>query len=192
MAFAPASFATPSALAFLADETLFPLEIGAVAVDLSAARLRRTSRQAPLPFGFTFAGHRFEAQAIQRDGIVIVDCAAAICRLPYSIEDRPRRIALSRVLTGLAGSGLRSELTDDQLVRVGIRIRFDSPATADRIVAAVVAHLLPVAGWLDLLAEIGSQSEQSLPPTRSARSEAAESAADSSASDLGAGLAPPW
>jgi|HubBroStandDraft_6_1064221.scaffolds.fasta_scaffold1295721_1 hypothetical protein len=185
MAFAPAMLGMPSALAFLADETLFPLEIGAVAVDLSAARLRRTARSAPMPFGFTFAGHRFEAMATQEAGLVVVDCAAAICRLPYSIEDRPRRIALSRVLNSLAGSGLRSELTDEQIVRVGIRIRFDSPATADRIVAAVVAHFLPVAGWLDLLAEIGSRPR--LPSAASAICEA-----DEPASDSGAGLETPW
>jgi hypothetical protein len=187
MALAPGTIATPSALAFLADETLFPLEIGAVAVDLSAARLRRTSRSTPIPFGFTFAGHSFEAQATQYDGVVIVDCAAAVCRLPYSIEDRPRRIALSRVLNSLAGSGLRSELTDDQIVRVGIRIRFDSPATADRIVAAVVAHLLPVTGWLDLIADIGSHPDLRLPPARSALFDA-----DRSVSDSGTGLAAPW
>lgn len=184
MAVAPATLATPSALAFLADETLFPLEIGAVAVDLSVARLRRTARSAPMPFSFSFAGHRFEAMATQEDGLVVVDCAATICRLPYSIEDRPRRIALSHVLNGLPGSGLRFELTDGQIVRVGLRIRFDLPATADRIVAAVVAHLLPVAGWLDLLAEIGLPARPRVPPAPSALSEG-----DEIASNSGTGLA---
>jgi hypothetical protein len=154
MAAEPLPTETPSALAFLADEDLFPLEVGAVAVDLPAGRLRRADLQAPISFGFSFSGHAFEAQAIQSDGKTIIDCAAMICRLPYSIEDRIRRAELSRVLTALAGSGLRWEISKDQVVRVGLRIRIETPATANRIVAALVEHLLPVKGWLELLVEI--------------------------------------
>jgi hypothetical protein len=154
MALQAPSTATMSALAFLADEDLFPLELGAVAVDLPAGRLRRTDRRAPIPFGFSYCGHAFEAEAVQTNGTLIVDCAAMICRLPYSIEDRPRRAELSRVLAALAGTGLRWEISDDQIVRVGLRLRLDPPATADRIVAALVEHLLPIKGWLALLIEI--------------------------------------
>jgi len=154
MAAEPHYTETSSALAFLADEDLFPLEVGVVAVDLPAGRLRRTDLRAPIPFGFSFSGHAFEAQAVQTNGTTVIDCAAVICRLPYSIEDRARRAELSRVLTGLAGTGLRSEISKDQVVRVGLRMRIESPATANRIVAALVEHLLPVKGWLELLIEI--------------------------------------
>jgi hypothetical protein len=154
MAAEPLTTESSSALAFLADEDLFPLEVGAVAVDLPAGKLRRTDLQKPIPFGFSFSGHAFEAQATQANGTTVIDCAAMICRLPYSIEDRLRRAELSRVLTALAGSGLRWEISKDQIVRVGLRIRMDSPATANLIVAALVEHLLPVKGWLELLVEI--------------------------------------
>jgi len=154
MAAEPLSTETSSALAFLADEDLFPLEVGAVSVDLSSNRLRRADLLSPISFGFSFSGHAFEAQAVQTNGVVVVDCAAVICRLPYSIEDRTRRGELSRVLTGLAGSGLRWEISKDQVVRVGLRIRIEPPATANRIVVALVEHLLPVKGWLELLVEI--------------------------------------
>lgn len=154
MADSPVSTETPSALAFLQDEDLFPLEIGAVAVDASSGRLQRTQHRPPKPFGFSFSGHAFEAQATQTDGTAVVDCAAVIGRLPYSIEDRTRRNELSRVLTALGGSGLRFEVTNDQVIRVGLRICLDAPVTAERIVAALVEHLLPVRGWLELLTEI--------------------------------------
>jgi hypothetical protein len=154
MALAAPSTETMSALAFLADEDLFPLEVGAVAVDLPAGRLRRADQRTPIPFGFSFCGHAFEAEAVQSNGTLIVDCAAVICRLPYSIEDRPRRAELSRVLAALAGTGLRWEISADQVVRVGLSLRLDPPAMADRIVAALVEHLLPVKGWLELLMEI--------------------------------------
>jgi hypothetical protein len=154
MAAEPQSTETASALAFLADEDLFPLDVGAVSVDLLTNRMRRADPQSPMPFGFGFSGHAFEAQAVQNNGVVIVDCAAVICRLPYSIEDRTRRSELSRVLTGLAGTGLRWEISKDQVVRVGLRIRIEPPATANRIVVALVEHLLPVKGWLELLVEI--------------------------------------
>jgi|GEM_PF-4070902 hypothetical protein len=154
MALSSPSTETASALAFLADQDLFPLEIGAVGVDLSAGRLRRTDLLAPIPFGFSYCGHAFEARATQNDGTVILDCAAVIGRLPYSIEDRAGRAELSRVLGGLAGTGLRWEIAGDQIVRIGLRIRFASPATADRIVVALVEQLLPVKGWLELLIEI--------------------------------------
>jgi hypothetical protein len=161
MAAEPLPTQTSSALAFLADEDLFPLEVGAVAVDLSAGRLRRAEPQAPVPFGFSFSGHAFEAQAVQSNGTTVIDCAAVICRLPYSIEDRIRRAELSRVLTALAGTGLRSEISKDQVVRVGLRIRIEAPATANRIVAALVEHLLPVKGWLELLVEIARRPKTS-------------------------------
>jgi hypothetical protein len=154
MAHAPPSTGTNSALSFLADQDLFPLEVGGIAVDLPAGRLRRADRPVPVPFGFSFCGHAFEAEAVQTDGSVAVDCAAMICRMPYSIEDRARRTELSRVLAGLSGTGLRWELSRDQLVRVGLRVRLDPPATADRIVVALVEHLLPLKGWLELLVEI--------------------------------------
>jgi len=154
MAAEPLTTETASALAFLADEDLFPLEVGAVTVDLPANRLRRADLQKPMPFGFSFSGHAFEAQSTQTDGTTIVDCAATICRLPYSIEDRLRRAELSRVLTALAGTGLRWEITKDQVVRVGLRLHIDGPATANRVVEALVEHLLPVKGWLELLVEI--------------------------------------
>jgi hypothetical protein len=154
MAAEPLMTETSSALAFLADEDLFPLEVGAVAVDLPAGRLRRADLQKPMPFGFSFSGHAFEGQTTQTNGTAIIDCAAMICRLPYSIEDRLRRAELSRVLTALNGSGLRWEISKDQLVRVGLRIRLDQPATANHIVAALVEHLLPAKGWLELLVEI--------------------------------------
>jgi hypothetical protein len=150
----PVSTETSSALTFLADEGLFPLEVGAVAVDLPSGRLRRTEARPPLPFGFSFAGYAFEAQAVQTDGTAVVDCAAVIGRLPYSIEDRQRRADLTRVLAALGGSGLRWEISKEQTVRVGLRIRLDAPITADRIVAALVEHLLPAKGWLELLTEI--------------------------------------
>lgn len=154
MSAAPQRTETSSALAFLADEDLFPLEVGIVEVDLPAGKLRRLNQRAPVPFGFSFAGHAFEAQAVQSNDIVVVDCAAVICRLPYSIEDRARRLELTRVIAGLNGTGLRSEISRDQVVRVGIRLRITPPATADRIVAAVIEHLLPVKGWLELLVEV--------------------------------------
>jgi hypothetical protein len=166
MAQAPHSTGTNSALSFLADEDLFPLEVGGIAVDLSAGRLRPAGRPTPVPFGFSFGGHAFEAAARTEDGSVIVDCATVICRLPYSIEDRVRRADLSRVLAALSGTGLRSELSHDQIVRVGLRVRFDSPATAERIVVALVEHLLPVKGWLEMLAEIARR-----PKTAKARAE---------------------
>jgi hypothetical protein len=166
MAQAPHSTGTCSALSFLADEDLFPLEVGGIAVDLTAGRLRRADWPAPIPFGFSFCGHAFEAEARTDGGGVIVDCATVICRLPYSIEDRARRADLSRVLAALIGTGLRSELSHDQIVRVGLRVRFDSPATAERMVVALVEHLLPVKGWLELLAEIARR-----PKTVKARSE---------------------
>ena len=154
MAAEPLPTETSSALAFLADEDLFPLEVGAVAVDLPAGRLRRADLQKPIPFGFSFSGHAFEAQATQTNGTTVIDCAAMICRLPYTIEDRLRRAELSRVLTALAGSGLRWEISKAQVVRVGLRIRMNSTATANHIVAALVEQLLPVKGWLELLVEI--------------------------------------
>jgi hypothetical protein len=154
MALVAPSTETTSALAFLADEDLFPLEVGAVAVDVHAGRLRRADQQAPIPFGFSYCGHAFEAEAVLTNDTLIVDCAAVICRLPYSIEDRPRRAELSRVLAALAGTGLRWEISNDQIVRVGLRLRLDPPAMADRIVAVLVEHLLPIKGWLELLAEI--------------------------------------
>lgn len=166
MAQAPHSTGTNSALSFLADEDLFPLEVGGIAVDLTAGRLRRADCLVPVPFGFSFGGHAFEAAARTEGGGVIVDCATMICRLPYSIEDRVRRADLSRVLAALRGTGLRSELSHDQIVRVGLRVRFDSPATAERIVAALVEHLLPVKGWLELLDEIARR-----PKTAKVRSE---------------------
>jgi hypothetical protein len=154
MAHAPPSTGTNSALSFLADQDLFPLEVGGIAVDLPAGRLRRTDRPVPLPFGFSFCGHAFEAEAVLSDDSVAVDCAATICRLPYSIEDRARRAQLSRVLAALSGTGLRWELTRDQIVRVGLRVRLEPPATADRIVVALVEQLLPLKGWLELLIDI--------------------------------------
>ncbi len=154
MAAEPLPTETSSALAFLADEDLFPLEVGAVAVDLPAGRLRRADLEKPMPFGFSFSGHAFEAQATQTNGTTIVDCAAMICRLPYSIEDRVRRAELSRVLAALAGTGLRWEISKDQVVRVGLRLRLEGPATANHVVEVLVEHLLPVKGWLELLVEI--------------------------------------
>jgi hypothetical protein len=175
MAVAPDPTVNASALAFLADEDLFTLEVGNVAVDLPLGRLRRADERFPIKFGFNFSNHAFEAQATQGHGDIVIDCAMTLCRLPYSIEDRKRRADLTRVLGGLGGTGLKWEVGNDQVIRVGIRIHLDPPATAARVVAALVEHLLPSKGYLDLLLEIARRpkTRPALPAPREIVAEAA-------------------
>ncbi|HVJ51971.1 MAG TPA: hypothetical protein VM689_05885 [Aliidongia sp.] len=152
VALEPTMAASP--LAFLADEELAPLEVGHIAFDPNSGLLTRTDKRAPIEFGFCFAGHAFEAEASQGQGDVVLDCAAVVGRLPYTIEDRQRRAELNRTLLALNGSGLKWQIDKDQLIRVGIRIHVDPPATAPRLVVAVVEHLLPVKGYFELLSEL--------------------------------------
>jgi hypothetical protein len=154
MAVAPDPTLTASPLAFLADEELAPLEIGHVAIDPNSGLLTRARERAPIDFGFSFAGLIFEAAARQGQGDVILDCAAAIGRLPYTIEDRRRRAELNRALLTLSGSGLKWQIDEDQTIRVGTRIHVEPPATAPRLVVALVEHLLPVRGYFELLIEL--------------------------------------
>lgn len=143
-----------SPLAFLADEQLAPLEIGHVAVDPSSGLLARAPERAPIDFGFSYADHAFEAAARQGQSDVVVDCAAIVGRMPYTIEDRQRRADLNRALLALTGTGLKWQIDKDQLIRVGTRIHLDPPATAPNLVAAIVERLLPTRGYFALLAEL--------------------------------------
>jgi hypothetical protein len=157
MAVAPDPTQTASPLAFLADEELGPLEIGHVVIDPNSGLLSRADQRAPIDFGFSFAGLTFEAAARQGDGDVILDCAAIIGRLPYTIEDRPRRAELNRALAALNDTGLKWQIDKDQAIRVGARIHVEPPATAPRLVVALVEHLLPVKGYFELLIELGQR-----------------------------------
>jgi hypothetical protein len=145
---------TPSPLAFLADEELAPLEVGHVVIDPNSGLLSRADERAPIDFGFSFANHAFEAEARQGQGDVVLDCATTIGRLPYTIEDRQRRAELNRTLLALGAAGLKWHIDKDQAIRVGTRIHVTPPATAPRLVVALVEHLLPMKGYFELLAEL--------------------------------------
>jgi hypothetical protein len=114
----------------------------------------RSSEIRPVRFGFRFADRPFEAAVRPDDAGLLVEFAATIGVLPYSIENRTLRTRLLRVLSGLRGTGLAWEVSARQELRVGGRTRMDTPATATRIVATVVATLLPVRAYFDLLEEI--------------------------------------
>jgi hypothetical protein len=139
------------------DEDLLPLEVGTIAVDAASGRLTRAPSRATLAFGFSYAENAFEGTVQDIDGAVAVTIVTVIARLPYSVEDRKRRSDLLRVLSALTLSGtpLYGEVSRDQIIRVGLRMRVTPPATATRIVAEVLANLMPVRGYLDLLVELG-------------------------------------
>jgi hypothetical protein len=142
----------PAAFAFLVEQTS-PLEVGSVTVTHDGTMSRR-DRAEPIRFGFQFAGRTFEAEARPDDGKLMVEFTASIGLLPYSVENRPLRATLLRVLGGLRGTGLIWTLGGHQELRVGGRTLMETPATATRIVATVVTTLLPVRAYFDLLDEI--------------------------------------
>jgi len=142
----------PAALACLVDPTA-PLEAGSVAV-LQDGTIGRREERAPIRFGFRFAGRAFEAEARPDGDKLLVEFAATIGTLPYSVENRALRGRLLRVLASLRGTGLVWELGPQQQIRVGGRNRMETPAIATRIVASVVTTLLPVRAYFDLLDEL--------------------------------------
>lgn len=142
----------------MVDETLIPLEPGSIAVDQISGQLKRADGHRSFNFGFTFAGLTFSVRARDDAGMILLECATVIGRMPYTIEDRQRRADLGYALNSLTGTGLAWHMSETQTIEIRLRLRLEAPATATRIVVALVETLLPIEEYLVILSDLARTS----------------------------------
>jgi hypothetical protein len=152
-------------LTSLVETDLVSPEVGSLSVDPDSGLLR-VDAPGVIRFGFSFAGHAFEADAVPADGKMLIEAVTMIGRLPYSIEDRARRGSLLRVLGRAGESGFQLRLGHDQVIRLRIETELLPPATSTRMIGAIVALLIPGRPYLDLLAEFVRPASPQLPALR--------------------------
>jgi hypothetical protein len=140
-----------AAIASLLGEAV-PHGIGA-ATSPDGAILRRPE-VFPFSFAFHFAGWPFRAEATEQGQEVHIALSAGFGILPYTQEDRVRRAGILHVLQAMESARLGWRVTSDQQVQFVLDLPVALDATPSEIITELVATLLPLQGWFDLLAEV--------------------------------------
>jgi hypothetical protein len=144
-----------AAIASLVGEAV-PHGIGA-SVAPDGAILRRPEAF-PFSFAFHCAGRAFQAVAREAGDAVRIELTTGFGVLPYTQEDRARRVDILRVLEALDGAQLGWRITADQHVQMVIHITVSHEAPPNEIIVAVTAAVLPLQGWFDLLTGLSAET----------------------------------
>lgn len=124
-------------------------------LDASAdGELSRREKALSFNFGFNFRERPYSALAVSEGDTLRLSFFGEFGVLPFSQENRTRRLEILGLLPQLTASGLSWEITRTQALRVGAELELKGVSSPREILAAVIEHLIISRASLDAMSSL--------------------------------------